>query len=285
MEEHSITELLEGKRRAPLMPVLLLLPVQMLLYALLLENIEPLVALERATGGLIDINLPGGLLGFALSLGPLALVWGGLSLVDIGLDRAKLRTGLVVTFVLWLVAQSIILLDATLPAAAPELHPIWERPLRAIGFLTAMLVVMPLLEEASFRGFLLPQIYLNSRGTETVRLVMAVLLSAVMFALVHLPNRLILHDLGGRVLLLDMAQLTAGGIFFAVAYLRTRNLWVVGGLHALDNAPTPLFESTFHPVGVYLVLAALLLLGWPLIEQALDSGSAEEAVPEAGPAV
>ena len=45
-------------------------------------------------------------------------------------------------------------------------------------------------------------------------------------------------------------------------YLRTRNLWIVIGLHGIENAPTRLFESPVPSEALLLVEIALLAL-WP----------------------
>lgn len=53
------------------------------------------------------------------------------------------------------------------------------------------------------------------------------------------------------------------GVVFALVYLRTGNLFIAVGLHALVNAPTLLFAGSSIPAMVMLAMVALVLLIWP----------------------
>jgi membrane protease YdiL (CAAX protease family) len=64
-----------------------------------------------------------------------------------------------------------------------------------------------------------------------------------------------------------MAVLTLAGLFGAVLYLRTRNLLVVTGIHALVNAPTPLVATPASPFGITLALSAALWIAWPHLDR------------------
>jgi len=60
----------------------------------------------------------------------------------------------------------------------------------------------------------------------------------------------------------------AVGLLLALLYLRTDNLFIVIGAHALIDAPTPLFASTFiGAYGLVLVFVVLAVLAWPLFTQ------------------
>lgn len=50
-----------------------------------------------------------------------------------------------------------------------------------------------------------------------------------------------------------------GGIFIW-AYLQTRNLWIAVGLHALANAPTPMFADDYNAHGLAQDLTIFILL-------------------------
>jgi CAAX protease family protein len=55
------------------------------------------------------------------------------------------------------------------------------------------------------------------------------------------------------------------GVVFALVYVRTGNLFIVVGLHALYDAPTLLFANSGRPSMVMLLVVALALLVWPRV--------------------
>jgi len=88
------------------------------------------------------------------------------------------------------------------------------------------------------------------------------------FALYHIPVQL---SNGVSPLQLPLALLPIWliGLLLAVVYLRTGNLFLVVGLHALNDSPTILFSPTFLSndllgLIIVFVFALLLLLFWPL---------------------
>lgn len=84
------------------------------------------------------------------------------------------------------------------------------------------------------------------------------IVSQLFFALIHLP---MLVNKGGNILL-PLLWTVLGGIFLAVLYLRTENLLLVVGLHALMNKPTLLIHPSFPPQIVIAAFMILLLLCW-----------------------
>lgn len=83
------------------------------------------------------------------------------------------------------------------------------------------LVLVALFEELLFRGVLFRNIE-RSLGSRN-----ALLLSAVVFALAHLPN--------AGITILAVGATAAAGLMFAAAYLVTRRLWLVIGMHFAWN--------------------------------------------------
>lgn len=62
---------------------------------------------------------------------------------------------------------------------------------------------------------------------------------------------------------MSLASTFLPGVFFAAIYVRTRNLWVAGGVHALLNAPTPLVAPVVSPERTLVLSTLLLMLVWP----------------------
>jgi membrane protease YdiL (CAAX protease family) len=196
--------------------------------------------------------------------------WGKLGPRDVGLRREHLGTGVLMTVVLWLFAQlGIVVWQAAfggpVGAGGPlDLNPLWNGGATVVlGLLAAQLLGNALYEEITFRGFLLPQLYLKMerwRDRPAIRIAAAVVLSVMMFALIHIPIRLwtgvTFAELPGSLLWVGLL-----GVVYAVIYLRTGNLFFTVGAHALSNAPTMLFvgDSGYAMMACALVIAAL----WP----------------------
>jgi membrane protease YdiL (CAAX protease family) len=224
----------------------------------------------RATGGLINDTLVANFFLLAIIVGGIMFAWGKLGPRDVGLRRENLGTGVLMTAVLWLVAQvGIVAWQAIFggpvgPGGPFDLNPLWQHGATVvIGLLVAQLLGNALYEEITFRGFLLPQLYLKLdrwRDRSALRLVLAVVLSVAMFALIHIPIRL---WTGVTLAELPESLLWVGllGVLFAVIYLRTGNLFFTVGAHALANAPTMLFvgDSGYAMMACALLIAAL----WP----------------------
>ena len=104
------------------------------------------------------------------------------------------------TAVLWLFAQvGLVAWQAVFGrtgwSGGPfDANPLWNRGATVVtGALIAQLLGNALYEEITFRGFLLPQLYLKLERWQdrpALRIACAVLLSVAMFALIHIPIRL-----------------------------------------------------------------------------------------------
>lgn len=92
---------------------------------------------------------------------------------------------------------------------------------------------------------------------------LAALASQVVFVAHHLPNRLAFGlRLDGLGALEDLLMLWGMGLAFAIIWLRTRNLFIAVGFHALVNAPTLLLAGPgwIHGASLALGFAWLALL-------------------------
>lgn len=103
----------------------------------LLSN-DAILALNRASHGWINTNLPFFLVMTALVVVGIVLGWGRLRASDIGLVRSQWRVGLVVLVGLWLAIQLL----ALLAGSGLEAHPAWRDPGAGdvLGYLIAMLL-------------------------------------------------------------------------------------------------------------------------------------------------
>lgn len=275
-------------RRAPIRTVAFTVAAQAIILWGALGDPRWERAVREASNGWVDPSLPAGVLLFLLSVVPFVFLRARLRPRDIGLDWRKLRHGLNIVVGLWLATQVILAWLGLLVDGWMRVDPLWfepEAPAEPVGFLVAMLIIMPALEEATFRGFVLPQLWLRLQGSARVRTWGAVVGSAVLFALIHVPSRRLIYGLDTAGFATSLAGLVVFGIFMALIYLRTANLWVTGGIHALLNAPTPVLEGPLPAIVVLLLLVLALVVFWPRlpwVDRPLLAGTRIEVEERAG---
>ncbi len=141
--------------------------------------------------------------------------------------------------------------------------------LAVLGGLIGQLGGNALYEEIAYRGFLFPQVWARLAARWPARpgraLVAALLGSQALFALRHVPIR-ILQGFDPVDLAISLAMVLAIGVIYALLYLRTQNLFLVIGVHALYDAPTALFAPTLVGSSLLLLAATVVtLLVWPRV--------------------
>lgn len=222
------------------------------------------LSLESATDGLITTVTLAGLLSW-LVLGGIVVGLGRLRAAHVGLTWTALREAVPVLTGLWLVSQVIqaALASGSGPVA---IAPFSDGVAPALGQRLQAVVGSGLLEETIYRGFLLVQVYalLRTRLGRDQAVAWALVISSVYFGLNHIPA-----GLRGGLSPIEAAGFAVysglvGGMF-AVLYLRTGNLFVAAGAHALINDPLPLFTAVVDPSVVVLSVAAGLMLTWPAL--------------------
>jgi len=215
-------------------------------------------------------TLSANLLGLALLVAGLLFGVGRLRPADVGLRVRDLPSGLLFTLAYFVAVQAAVLVYAA--ATGARVVNDWA----AVGagtaayLLAAQLLGNALYEEVVFRGFLLPQLFLELRGAGTaLALVLAPVVSQALFAVAHVPNRLWVTGLAPGELPGALLPLFLMGLFFALLYLLTDNLFAVVGVHALNN------EQMLSLLGaggrldganavIVAVLALALAVGWRL---------------------
>lgn len=206
-------------------------------------------------------------LGLALLVGGLLFAAFGLRPADVGLRGRDLPGGVAFTLAYFALLQAGLLGYAALSGA--EVVNDWARTGSATAayLLLSQLLGNALYEEIVFRGFLLPQLTLKLRRLgAALALGTAVVVSQAAFSLAHVPNRLWVTGLPAAELPGALLQLFAMGLFFALLYLLTGNLFAVVGVHALNNAPMLHLAADGAPLGasagVAVAAALLLAVAW-----------------------
>lgn len=221
-----------------------------------------------ATRGVITYELTAYLIEFALLGAVVLLAREQLRFRDIGLVGAHLPKAVLVIGILWGVVQYVILGIEAVEGRGLRLHPDFRLyPMTMIlGKTLEAPLGSALFEEVVYRGFLLPQLFLKldawRPGRPEVNLACAVGITQLYFGLNHLPVGLTM-DLTTSGLLIYLLQMVLGGVLFAAIFLRTGNLFLSIGVHALLNNPVALFGSTIDPALLVLIFSCLLLLLWP----------------------
>lgn len=279
MGDAAEPSLLRPERRAGWGP-LLVAPAAVVAVAFLALGplLTPARRIARATAGLVQPTLLFNLLTLAVVLGGVIVAWARVRPRDLGLRRDRLAVGAAVTAGAWIFVQLASVAWDLAVGRRVLLDPAWaDRGVTVlVGILIGQLLGNALAEETVWRGFLLPQLYQKLRGggarsdpvpaLDGRAFAVALLLSQAAFALMHLPVRL--HDgVTGAALALDLGRTLALGLFFAALWIRTGNLFVAVGIHALGNYPTPLVQPAFPPDGGVLLYGLLVAWGWPRLSR------------------
>ena len=222
--------------------------------------------LVRATHFFIQTALIGGLPSFVVTLA-VACGLGRLRPSDLGLRGHQLWSGVAWTIGIWIAAQIMLAIVAIVAGDGLALDPAWGRPAFEAGTVVSQLFGNSLDEEVLYRGFLLVQGVLLARRLTTPRLgwVIGLVASQLLFALSHIPQRWIVEDMHGAALLADLSGLLVFGIVFSLVFLRTGNLLIAIGIHALIDAPMPVVASPLDAHAPIGIVTLAILLAWPYL--------------------
>lgn len=106
-------------------------------------------------------------------------------------------------------------------AFTPDLTNTETAIVKTLGVSLAVFAVAAAFEEALFRGYILQTLNRSGLGW------LAIALTAIFFGLAHLGNR--------DANVISTANTMLAGIWFGVAYLKTRDLWFPFGIHLVWN--------------------------------------------------
>ena len=202
---------------------------------------------------------------FVVAIGGLASVFGGLRPRDVGLRLSKLTEAVIVVACVWTVMQAAHAVTGWLSHGSIQWDDAWQRfgVTDRLLWLAIMVLGTALMEETVFRGFFFPQLYLKSPGSPRTRFWVAAIAAAILFGLFHLPRHIAFSDMNAIGMSARILAHALGGLLATTMYLRTRNLWIMIGLHGIENAPTKLVESPMPSELLLLVAEIVLLVSWP----------------------
>jgi membrane protease YdiL (CAAX protease family) len=190
-----------------------------------------------------------------------------LSLQDIGLVWRKLPFAMLIWAGLWLLVQGIELVAGLLLRGNAEIDPAWSGGgLAIVALLVGHLLGTALYEEMAFRGFLLRQCFVSlvrwTKNRQVLSTALAILVSELAFTLFHVPWKLLTQGWSTNMVG-ELSGVLLTGIIYSLLYLRTDNLFLVVGVHALGNAPTSLITPTIGTPNLLLLFTVVIWLLWP----------------------
>ena len=97
-----------------------------------------------------------------------------------------------------------------------------------------------LFEEVLFRGLIL-KLLLVAFGDSKKGIIKAVIISSILFGMVHIGN--VIAGAGLLPTIFNIIGAVLVGVFYAALYIRTKNLWVVIILHAITNLSHQIFNA------------------------------------------
>lgn len=217
--------------------------------------------ISNVTGGLINQTLTVNIVSVLIFVFIIILKHGRLSLFDIGFKKNRLLSAIAAIFILWIFMQLLNILVGLIISGKPIISYDWSKygALRMFGSIIGQLFGNALFEEIAFRGFLLIQICKKLRGTKR-ELFTGVAVSQLLFALIHIPNR-ILGGMNTIEILPSLIIVFILGVLFATVYLVTDNIFLSIGIHALWNTPLLVFDG-IPSMLVILIATIILLIIW-----------------------
>ncbi len=214
--------------------------------------------IDVATNHLIQSTLVANLSSIAI-FSVLIFSIGKLNLASMLISKSKAKTGLKWIFIIWFTAQLLSILISYLSVGNIVLS---TDLVRLTGSFLAQLFGNAPFEEMIFRGLFFLQLYLilSAKMSNKRAVIYSMTGSQLLFALIHIPNRLLINQVDNLVL--DLLAIFLVGIVFVLIYIKTNNLVFVIGIHALINIPFNITNSSFQVEIAIISLAIVITIFW-----------------------
>jgi len=212
------------------------------------------------TNGIINATFVANLIGLAGSLFIIFII-GKHNLGSIWFNKQKLKIAILLITSIWLISQVFII--AVSYYNTREIIFIQNFNIIA-GNIIGQIFGNALLEEMIFRGILLIQLYLIiiNKNSNRMTIIYSLAVSAIIFALSHIPNRILIYTPDNLVL--DAVGLLFGSTLLGVIFLKTKNLPFVIGFHTLFNLQNIIVTNIpTEPIIIGLVI--IITLNWDKI--------------------
>lgn len=242
--------------------ILILIPLNQILLNYLIKA-RMFIPLAKSTDYWIQPTLVGNLISL-LFFSLLIFVIGKLNTASVWLTKEKIKVAIVPVFMIWLIAQLITLAITYFNVGNVSFA---ENINLLAGSLISQLFGNAAFEELIYRGIIFLQLYLllKNKITNIKALIISIIISQLIFSLIHIPNRLLLNQVNN--LAIDLLGLFIAGVVLTLIFLRTQNLIFVIGAHALVNQPFNIIETTFPMKIIIYVLIIVTTIFWFKIDK------------------
>jgi membrane protease YdiL (CAAX protease family) len=250
-----------------------------LLAFLLLATLFPGVSIALAARTVGIETLRGSVLGSLYTAASLVvfalLTWlllrrEGVSASDIGFDADRVRIAVLLVAGMWVVVNAVavgvlsVFGDPTVGVPrADGSRGVWLVEVLVQAFFVGIV------EEFVYRGYLQSRVVAAVGGSASRWLkALGVVLASSLFAVMHLPQRLLVSEMTIQQAAANVPLLLVVGVALGVLFEVTRNVALVGLLHGTVLNRTPLFVVSFEGADAatgnltLVVLVAVLLAVW-----------------------
>lgn len=189
----------------------------------------------------------------------LIFIKGKHDLFSVWFPKEKWKKTLLLVFLIWFVSQVITFIWVFVSEGTVRMSGNINI---LIGSLLGQLFGNAAFEELIYRGILFLQFYLLLKTKNNIKksLFYSVIISQIIFALIHIPNRLIINQVNN--LGTDLMILFTAGSVLTLIFIITRNLLFLIGIHALINQPFNLIETDFPMRIIISILVIISAAFW-----------------------
>ncbi|TFG17673.1 MAG: CPBP family intramembrane metalloprotease [Promethearchaeota archaeon] len=225
-----------------------------------------------ATKGIINSTLLGSLAIFLVILVFMIRLAGKVKFTNMGLVIRQIPIGLLVLGVIYIAINLILYIVNVILKITPIWYPYWVDVGSfsvSLGFLIAQIFGNVLFEEVYYRGLLWGQLSIKFtkifKNKPVLGLNIGALVANLLFALMHIPNR-VLNGILGWNLILSLFIVFGLGYLFSLAYLITDSLFVSMALHILINVSFALFFPIYDTSMLCIMISFVMLLIWTILK-------------------
>lgn len=222
-------------------------------------KLEFLKSFETMVAGIINRTLIANLFSIIIFVFIILMKFGRLSFFDLGIKKDKVFSAIIGVIILWVIINLVNIVIGIFKDGSLSINYIFTNYKGTVifGEFIAQLLGNCLLEEIVFRGFLLVQIYKKFKNSK-FKLFTSILISQMIFALIHIPNR-IMQGMDFTTILQSVILVFFIGVLFSIIYIATDNIFLAVGVHLLWNLPLIIVEQ-FSGAIIMVVLTLLLSL-------------------------
>jgi membrane protease YdiL (CAAX protease family) len=206
----------------------------------LLSHWDVFATLSQATSQWLDGRFMSMLIVQSLRIVVVLFGIGRLGIRDLGIGAELVRPAVIVLVLTWLCLQSLRALEGFAWTGGILMRIPWDGGIDRLH-MAKPIAVGSVCEEFIFRGFFMLQFYKLARERSAMSLgwaaVISVIASASLFAVAHVPGRLLAGGENFGDIIPSLFNTLLVGLVLGFVFARTGNILISAGLHCLFNMP------------------------------------------------